>query len=76
MQGDIIRLVQELSAKVIVSGTPTNKELWPLLCKAGIHDYEFVVINQKGALLRCFYCEHEKISTQSWMKHLDKPREP
>jgi hypothetical protein len=33
------------------------------LCLLGRHDYEFVKTLPDGAaLLRCFYCEHEKIS--------------
>jgi hypothetical protein len=32
------------------------------LCQLGSHDYEFVEMTPDGALLRCFYCEHEKVT--------------
>ena len=47
---------------------PAVAVLWKALCRNGVHDYEFVVINQRGAKLRCYYCGHEKISTKLWMK--------
>jgi hypothetical protein len=37
-------------------------QLTKRLCQLGSHDYEFVKMTPDGALLRCFYCEHGKIT--------------
>ncbi len=38
------------------------------LCQLGRHDYEFVRNTPDGAaLLRCFYCEHEKVSNPFYL---------
>jgi hypothetical protein len=63
-----IRTVVAFSSQRTRNKCLTPEKLWKTLCAYGIHDYEFVVINQKGALLRCFYCGHEKISTKMWMQ--------
>lgn len=38
------------------------------LCLLGRHDYEFVETTANGALLKCFYCEHEKIAIKQCEK--------
>ena len=38
------------------------------LCLLGRHDYEFVEMTPDGALLRCFYCEHEKVTNLKTQK--------
>lgn len=65
---DLRRLVGEMQCTVNGGTALTEEIIRPMLCRAGIHDYEFVVINEKGALLECFYCGHQKLSKKLWMK--------
>jgi hypothetical protein len=68
MQSDIDEFVHELLWHVDPQMKPKNLadriteyELRALLCKMGVHDYEFVSVSRDGALLRCFYCEHGEL---------------
>lgn len=60
LQRDLDRLFSKIAA--LDREERKEERLRPLLCEAGIHDYEFAERHERGALLECIYCGRQKLS--------------